>query len=176
MFYCSNILSTIDSNCPSGWKEEDDGEEDCLTGALKTRELTSMEVVQVNAFMLCNSTVMELWREFYENAKSESRRQRIFPKLHDYMQCMLKELDAMVERGESLSHFPEVTNDVRTLVHGPLRKVTTQTAMWTQGRHFRVAELDEKRARTFDCGVQGEFTQDSRSNRHDRNMRREIIP
>lgn len=28
MFYCNNILSTIDPNCPRGWKEEDDGEED----------------------------------------------------------------------------------------------------------------------------------------------------
>ena len=35
--------------------------------------------------------------------------------------------------------------------------------------------MDEKRARTYDCGVQGQFTQDSRSNRSDRNIVRDIV-
>ena len=33
-----------------------------------------------------------------------------------------------------------------------------------------------RRGRTFDCGIQGQFTQDSRSNRRDRNLRRGIVP
>src|SRR5450759_1393331 len=41
---------------------------------------------------------------------------------------------------------------------------------------FRISTLDEKRGRTFDCGVQGQFTQDSRSSRRDRNLRRGIVP
>jgi len=40
----------------------------------------------------------------------------------------------------------------------------------------RISTLDEKRNRTFDCGVQGQFCQDSRSSRHDRNIVREIVP
>jgi hypothetical protein len=30
--------------------------------------------------------------------------------------------------------------------------------------------------RTFDCGVQGQFTQDSRNSRHDMNIVRDIVP
>jgi Domain of unknown function (DUF4216) len=41
---------------------------------------------------------------------------------------------------------------------------------------FRIFSLDEKRGRTFDCGVQGQWTQDSRSSRHDRNIVRDIVP
>jgi hypothetical protein len=36
--------------------------------------------------------------------------------------------------------------------------------------------LDEKRGRTFDCGVHAVFTQDSRSSRHDRNIIRDVVP
>ncbi len=36
--------------------------------------------------------------------------------------------------------------------------------------------MDEKRGRTFDCGVQGQFIQDFRSNRHDWNIVRDIVP
>ncbi len=35
--------------------------------------------------------------------------------------------------------------------------------------------MDEKRGRTSDCGVQGQFTQDSRSSRHDKNIVRDIV-
>jgi hypothetical protein len=36
--------------------------------------------------------------------------------------------------------------------------------------------LDEKRGRTFDCGIQGQFIQDSRSSRYDSNIVRDIMP
>jgi hypothetical protein len=36
--------------------------------------------------------------------------------------------------------------------------------------------LDKKRGGTFDCGVQGQFTQESRSSRHDMNIIRDIVP
>ncbi len=36
--------------------------------------------------------------------------------------------------------------------------------------------MDEKRGCTFDCGVQGQFIQDSRSSRHDKNIVRDIVP
>jgi Domain of unknown function (DUF4218) len=137
MFYCSNILATIDRTSPRTWVEEKEEEEDRLTGAVKTRMLTPLELKQLTTFMLTNSTIMEEWRDFYEDAKSTSTRPRIFPKYHDYMKEKLAEVDDMVARGESVSHFPVITNDVRTIIHGPLRVVTTRTAMWTQGRHFR---------------------------------------
>ena len=136
-FYCSNILATIDHTCANTWMEERPVEEDRLTGATKTRMLTPMELTQLTTFMLNNSTVMEEWRDFYEDAKRTSQRPRIFPKYHEYMKEKLGEVDEMVTRGESVSHYPSITNDVRTIVHGPLRVVTTRTAMWTQGRHFR---------------------------------------
>ncbi|CAM6128029.1 unnamed protein product [Calypogeia fissa] len=66
-----------------------------------------------------------------------SRRPRIFPKFHEYMKEKLVEVDEMVAKGDSVSYFPSVMDDVRTIVHGPQRIVTTKTAMWTQGRHFR---------------------------------------
>jgi Domain of unknown function (DUF4218)/Transposase family tnp2 len=137
MFYCSNILATFDPTCPRTWVEEREEEEDRLTGASKTRMLSPMEWLQLTTFVLNNSNVMEEWREFYESAKVMSHRPRIFPKLHDYMKAKLVELDGMVAQGEHISDFPSVTNDIRILVHGPLRLVTTRSAMWTQGRHFR---------------------------------------
>ncbi|CAM6122781.1 unnamed protein product [Calypogeia fissa] len=175
MFYCSNILATIDPTCPQTWMEEREDEEDRMTGATKRRMLTPMEWIQLTTFVLNNSNVMDEWREFYENAKSMSQRARIFPKFHDYMKGKLEELDNMVAQGEDVSNFPRVSDDVRTIVHGPLRVVTTRTTMWTQGRHLRISSLDEKRGRTFDCGVQGEFSQDSRSSRHDRNVVRDVV-
>ncbi|CAM6094114.1 unnamed protein product [Calypogeia fissa] len=175
-FYCSNILATIDPSCPQIWKEEREEGEDCLTGATKTRMLTPVEVTQLTIFMLNNNTIMEEWRNFYEDAKMTSRRPRIFSKFHEYMKEKLVEVDEMVAKGDSVSHFPSVTDNVHTIVHGPQRIVTTKTAMWTQGRHFRISSLDEKRARTFDCGVQGQFSQDSRSSRHDRNIVRDVVP
>ncbi|CAM6103867.1 unnamed protein product [Calypogeia fissa] len=175
-FYCSNILATIDRTCSHTWMEERPVEEDRLTRATKTRMLEPMELTQLTTFMLSNSTIMEEWRDFYEEAKRTSQRPRIFPKYHVYMKEKLVEVDEMEARGESVSHFPSITDDVRTIVHGPLRVVTTRTAMWTQGQHFRISSLDEKRGRTFDCGVQGQFSQDSRSSRHDRNIVRDVVP
>ncbi len=87
--------------------------------------------------MLNNSNVMEEWRNFYENAKSMSGRSRIFLTLHKYMKEKLVEVDQLLAQGKSISCFPEITNDVSTIVHGPHRVVTTRSAMWTQGRHFR---------------------------------------
>ncbi|CAK9200352.1 unnamed protein product [Sphagnum troendelagicum] len=173
MFYCTNILATIDPSCPHVWMEEREEEEDRLTGAIKTRMLLPTELIQLTTFMLNNSNVMEEWRNFYENAKSMSGRSRIFPTFHKYMKEKLVEVDQLLAQGESIACFPEITDDVRTMVHGPLRVVTTRSAMWTQGRHF---SLDEKRGRTFDCGVQGQFIQDFRSSRHDRNIVRDIVP
>ncbi len=40
MFYYTNILATIDPSCPHVWMEEREEEEDCLTGAIKTRMFT----------------------------------------------------------------------------------------------------------------------------------------
>ncbi|CAM6084375.1 unnamed protein product [Calypogeia fissa] len=136
-FYCSNILTTIDRTCSHTWMEERPVEEDRLTEATKTHMLEPMELTQLTTFMLSNNTIMEEWRDFYEEAKRTSPRPRIFPKYHVYMKEKLAEVDEMVARGESVSHFLSITDDVRTIVHGPLRVVTTRTAMWTQGRHFR---------------------------------------
>ena len=87
--------------------------------------------------MLNNSIVMEEWRIFYENAKSMSGRPRIFPKFHTYMNEKLVEIDDLLEQGLDISHFPSVNNDVCTIAHGPLRIVTTRSAIWAEGRHFR---------------------------------------
>jgi hypothetical protein len=53
------------------------------------------------------------------------------------MKEKLVEVDQLLAQGKSISCFPEITNDVSTIVHGPHRVVTTRSAMWTQGRHFR---------------------------------------
>ncbi len=45
MFYCTNILATIDPSCPHVWMEEREEEEDCLTGAIKTRMLLPTELI-----------------------------------------------------------------------------------------------------------------------------------
>jgi hypothetical protein len=111
--------------------EEREEEEDRLTSAIKTRMLLPTELIQLTTFMLNNSNVMEKWRNFYENAKSMSGRSRIFPMFHKYMKEKLAEVDQLLAQGESISCFPEVTDDVRTIVHGPLRVVTTRSVMWT---------------------------------------------
>ncbi len=36
--------------------------------------------------------------------------------------------------------------------------------------------MDEKRGGTFDCGVQGQFIQDSRSSPHDKIIVQDIVP
>ena len=141
MFYCSNILATIDPSCPCVWREEREVEKDRLTGATKTRLLSPMEFTQLTTFMLNNSIVMEEWRIFYENAKRMSGRPRIFPTVHTYMKEKLVEMDDLLAQGVSVSHLPKITNDVRTIVHGPLRVVTTRSAMWTQGRHFKYRQI-----------------------------------
>ncbi|CAM6101864.1 unnamed protein product [Calypogeia fissa] len=92
-FYCSNILATIDPSCPQIWKEEREEGEDRLTRATKTRMLTPLEVTHLTTFMLNNNTIMEEWRNFYEDAKMTSRRPRIFPKYHEYMKEKLVEVD-----------------------------------------------------------------------------------
>jgi len=117
--------------------EEREEEEDRLTGAIKTRMLLPTELIQLTTFMLNNSNVMEEWRNFCENAKSMCGRSRIFPTFHKYMKEKLAEVDQLLAQGESISYFPEVTDDVCTIVHGPLRVLTTRSAMWTQGKHFR---------------------------------------
>jgi len=116
--------------------EEREEEEDRLIGAIKTRMLLLIELIQLTTFMLNNSNVMEEWKNFYENAKSMNGRSRIFRTFHKYMKEKLAEVDQLLAQGESISYFPEVTDDVRTIVHGPLRVLTTCSAMWTQGRHF----------------------------------------
>jgi hypothetical protein len=87
--------------------------------------------------MLNNSNVMEKWKNFYESAKIMSSRSRIFPTFHNYMKEKLAQVDKFIGEEEGLSCFLEVTNDVCAIVYGPLRVVTTRSAMWTQGRHFR---------------------------------------
>ncbi len=96
MFYCTNILATIDPSCPRVWMEEREEEEDRLTGAIQTRMLLPTELIQLTTFMLNNSNVMEEWRNFYENAKSMSGRSRIFPTLHKYMKEKLVEVDQLL--------------------------------------------------------------------------------
>jgi hypothetical protein len=53
------------------------------------------------------------------------------------MKEKLAEMNQLLAQGESISCFLEITDDVCTIFHGPLRVVTTRSAMWTQGRHFR---------------------------------------
>ncbi len=137
MFYYSNILATIDPSCPHVWMEEREEEEDRLTSTIKTRMLLPTKLIQLTTFMFNNSNVMEEWRNFYENAKSMSGRSRIFPTFHKFMKEKLAEADQLLAQGESISCFPEVIDDVLTIVHGPLRVVTTCSTMWTQGKHFR---------------------------------------
>jgi Domain of unknown function (DUF4216) len=156
--------------------DEVDEEEDRFTGAKKERKLTELEITQINALMMCNSDHTEKWREYYEDERSSARRPRSFPKFQIYMKRKLEELQGMTERGEPIISFPEVTDELRTLVHGPLLTTTTRIAMWSKGRHFRIQELDEKRAGTFDCGITSQFTQDFRSSRHDQNMVTTIVP
>jgi hypothetical protein len=117
--------------------EEREEEEDRLTGAIKTRMLLPTELIQLTTFMLNNSNVMEEWRNLYENAKSMSGRSRIFPTFHKYMKEKLAKVDQLLAQGESIACFPKNTDDVRTIVHGPLRNVTTRSTMWTQGGHFK---------------------------------------
>jgi hypothetical protein len=131
MFYCTNILATIDPSCLHVWMEEREEEKDRLTGAIQTRMLLPAKLIQLTTFMLNNSNVMEEWRNFYQNAKSMSGRSRIFPTLHKYMKEKLAKMDQLLAQGESISCFPEITDDVCTIVHGPLRVVTTRSAMWT---------------------------------------------
>lgn len=69
-----------------------------------------------------------------------------------------------------------MTDELRTLINGPLLTVTTRSAMWSKGRHFRIAQVDEKRAATFDCGITSQFTQEFRSSRHDQNMVQAVVP
>ncbi|CAM6094094.1 unnamed protein product [Calypogeia fissa] len=95
-FYCSNISATIDRTCSHTWMEERPVEEDRLTGATKTPMLEPMELTQLTTFMLSNSTIMEEWRDFYEEAKRTSQRPTIFPKYHVYMKEKLVEMDEMV--------------------------------------------------------------------------------
>jgi hypothetical protein len=137
MFYCSNILATIDPLCSHVWMEDREEKEDHLIGAIKICLLLPIELIQLNIFMLNNSNVMEEWRNFYESAKIMSGRSRIFPMFHNYMKEKLAQVDKLLVEVDGLSCFPEVTNDVRTIVHGPLRVETTRSAMWIQGRHFR---------------------------------------
>jgi hypothetical protein len=53
------------------------------------------------------------------------------------MKEKLVKVDQLLAQGENISCFPKITDDVCTIVHGPLRVVTTRSAMWTQGRHFK---------------------------------------
>ncbi len=117
MFYCTNILATTYPSCSHVWMEEREEEEDRLTGAIKTCMLLPTELIQLTTFMLNNSNVMEEWR--------------IFPTFHKYMKEKLAKVDQLLAQGENISCFPEITYDVRTIVHGPLRVVTTRSAMWT---------------------------------------------
>ncbi len=47
--------------------------------------------------------------------------------------------------------------------------------MSSKGWHFRIQELDDKKHLTQDCGVTGQFTQDSQSSRHDQNTVRAMV-
>jgi hypothetical protein len=138
MFYCSNILATIDPSCSHVWMKDTKEEEDHLTSAIKTRLLLPTKLILLlNTFMLNKSNVMEEWRNFYESAKIVSGRSKIFPTFYNYVRKKLAEVDKLLAKKKRLSCFPKVTNDVCAIVHGPLRVVTTRSAMWTQGRHFR---------------------------------------
>lgn len=171
MFYCTNIISTIDPKAPRAWLEVDiDAEKDRLTGARKERQLTTVEVKQITSMMLCNSLEASKWTEFYEEEKRNAPRRRIYPSFQVYLKAKLREIDELIQGGNSISHYPEVSDHLRTLVMGPLLTVNTRSAMWSKGRHFCIAELDDKRFATQDCGVMCQFTQDFRSSHRDRNM------
>jgi hypothetical protein len=126
--------------------------------------------------MLTNSDATEEWRDFYENEKSLARRPRLFPRFEEYLRGKLMEVGDMDSRGEVVSTYPEVTDEIRTLAKGPLYTVTTRTAMWSQGRHFRIADLDDRKKVTQDCGVMAQFTTNCRSSRHDQNVVTAMVP
>ena len=163
MFYCSNILATIDPSCPRVWEnnKDMDEEEDRLAGATVSRRLSNIEMSQVISFVLANSLASEDWRDFYERKKLTHRRGSTFPRFDDYMISKLSEYDNLVTRGESVSHFPSISDELRCLVRGPLREVITRTGMHSDGRHFQIQRLDVNRKVTFNCGVMGSFTTDS---------------
>jgi hypothetical protein len=79
--------------------------------------------------MLNNSNVIEEWRNFYENARNMSGRSRSFPTFHNFMKEKLAHVDKLLAQGNGISCFPEATNDVRVIVHGLLRVVTTRSTM-----------------------------------------------
>lgn len=177
MFYCSNIIATIDPHAPRSWKENDDTPDEHLTGARKKRQLTTLELGQINVMMLSNSDATEDWRMYYEEEKTSSHTSSTFPRFEEYLRRKVDEVDGMVARGEQVVEaYPEVTNELRTLVAGPLYTVETRTAMWVQGRHFRIARLDDKKEVTMDCGVLVHFTMDFRSSRHDQNLVTAMVP
>ncbi len=146
-----------------------------MTGEKGKRQLSLRELDQVTTFMLSNHEAMEEWRNVYEEEKSQRATHRIFPSMHDFMVSKIQEVDDLELGGEDVSHFPTCTKEIRTLVLGPQRIVTTRTTMSSKGRHFRIQELDDKKLVTQDCGVTGQFTQDSRSSRHDQNMVRAMV-
>ena len=125
--------------------------------------------------MLSNHEAMDKWRDYYEEEKSQRGPRRIFPSMRDYMVSKVHEMDDLELGGHDVLHFPPCTKDVRTLVQGPQRIVTSQMAMSSKGRHFRIQELDDKKLVTQDCGVTGQFTQDSRNSRHDQNTIRAMV-
>lgn len=134
MFYCTNIISTLDPHAPKGWIDEAareaNHEDDRLTGAKGARLLSSSEHAQLTTFMLYNSPeIVGEWIAFYEDEKERSQQPRSFPKFHQYMKVKLLELDSLLGIEGSISHFPKVTDQVCTLVHGPLQIVETQTTM-----------------------------------------------
>lgn len=120
---------------------------------------------------ISSSPIVRSWRSGgIEMKKGNSRRPTRFPKLVEYIRHKLLELDVMQERGESLTHLPRIITNVRSLIHDPLLVMKTRSTMWSKGRHFWIAWVDENKIVTADCDVMGQFTYDSWSNAHDTNL------
>lgn len=139
MWYAQNIMTTIDPGCPRpAWlgevaRDPSNMEEDRMTGAQGRRRLTPLEVEQVHTFMLSNHIATEEWRAYYDTQRPHGRHGVGYPSFHNYMKARLVEVEDLEANGQSVSHFPILTNDVQTLVAGPLLMVDSRTAMWSQG-------------------------------------------
>jgi hypothetical protein len=66
-----------------------------------------------------------------------SGRPKTFLIYHKYMKDKLIEIDKILGEKEIRLDFPKVIDDVKTIVHGPLRVVTTRLTIWIQGKYFR---------------------------------------
>ena len=157
MFLCRNIVRQLGASCTKLWIEEEREEErkqsEVLIGGRTPKTLNPTEFSQVMNFILHNHSDMEEWASAYVREKSSTppRLRRTFPRIRQFM---VKKIMAHDENPSLVSaEDPPITPRIRDLVDGPKLQAWSRSAMWAQGRHFRVYELDAKKKRTQDSGT-----------------------